>query len=172
MNNLLIINLLRFIILIPVQVLILNNINLGGHINPYLYVYFILLLPFETAGWLSLISSFGIGLLVDIFSVTPGMHAAASTFMAFLRPMVIRNVGSSKDYESGMRPSIRDLGFRWFITYSVILIFFHNLFLFLVEVFRFTRFFDTLQRALLSTIFTVMLVVIMQFIFMKSTSRR
>lgn len=172
MNRLLLINIMRFLLLIPLQVLILDNINLGGHINPYLYVFFILLLPFEIPGWLLLIASFSIGLMVDVFSGTPGMHAAASTFMAFLRPMVIRSVGTNKEFETGMQPSIRDMGFQWFLTYSSILVFLHHLFLFLVEIFRFTRFFDTLQRAFLSTIFTIILIVISQFIFMKSTSRR
>jgi rod shape-determining protein MreD len=172
MNRLLVANIIRFIILIPVQVLVLDNINLGGHINPYLYVFFILLLPFETPGWIMLISAFSIGLMIDLFSGTPGMHAAASTLMAFSRPLVIRTVGANKEFETGMQPSIRDLGIQWFFIYSIILIFIHHFSLFLIEVFRFSRFFDTLQRAILSTLFTLVLIIITQFIFMKTTSRR
>ncbi len=172
MGRLLFANIIRFIILIPLQVLVLDKINLGGYINPYLYVFFILLLPFETPGWLLLLSSFTMGFMIDLFSGTPGMHAAASTFMAFLRPMVIRSIGANKEFETGMQPSIRDLGFQWFFTYSLILIFFHHLALFMIEVFRFTRFFDTLQRTVLSTLFTLVLVIIVQFIFMRTTTRR
>ncbi len=172
MGRLLFANIIRFIILIPLQVLVLDKINLGGYINPYLYVFFILLLPFETPGWLLLLSSFTMGFMIDLFSGTPGMHAAASTFMAFLRPTVIRSIGANKEFETGMQPSIRDLGFQWFFTYSLILIFFHHLALFMIEVFRFTRFFDTLQRTVLSTLFTLVLVIIVQFIFMRTTTRR
>ncbi|MCB2221344.1 MAG: rod shape-determining protein MreD [Bacteroidetes bacterium] len=172
MSRLLMANIIRFIVLIPIQVLVLDNINLGGHVNPYLYVFFILLLPFETPGWIMLMSSFALGLIIDLFSGTPGMHAAASTLMAYARPIVIRSVGANKEFETGMQPSIRDLGFQWFFTYSFILIFLHHFSLLLIEVFRFSRFFDTLQRALLSTLFTLLLVIITQFIFMKTTARR
>jgi len=126
MSNNLLKNSIRFVVLIFLQVLILDKINFGGHINPYFYVYFILLLPFEVSGWVLLISSFLLGFIIDLFSGTLGMHTASSVLMAFSRPIVIKSIGSSKEYESGMQPSIHDLGFRWFFTYSLILIFIHH----------------------------------------------
>ncbi|MBN2174012.1 MAG: rod shape-determining protein MreD [Bacteroidales bacterium] len=165
-------NIIRFILLVIVQVLILNNINFGGYVNPFLYVYFILLLPFETAGWLLLISSFLIGLTIDIFSGTPGMHASASALIAFFRPAIIKIIGSSREYETGMQPSIRDLGFRWFITYSFFMILIHHTALFMVEVFRLSGLFDTVKRAIFSTIFTLVLVIITQYLFSRTTRRK
>lgn len=165
MRNSLVINIVRFLLLIPVQVLILNNINFGGYINPYLYVYFVLLLPFEIPGWLLLIAAFLMGFGIDLFSHTPGLHAAATVLMAFVRPLVLRSVGSRKDYESGMQPSIRDFGFVWFFTYSFILIFIHHLAFFFLEVFRFSNFFDTTVRIIYSTLFTLVFVIITQYLF-------
>jgi rod shape-determining protein MreD len=165
MRNNLIINIIRFLVLVPVQVLILNNINFGGYINPYLYVYFILLLPFEIPGWLLLISAFIMGYGIDLFSHTPGLHTAATVLMAFFRPVVIRSVGSRKDYESGMQPSISDLGLVWFLTYSIILIFIHHLAFFYLEVFRFSNFFDTAERVIFSTLFSLIFVIITQYLF-------
>ena len=60
-------NTLRFVILVFIQVAILNNIQISGFINPYVYVLFILLLPFETPNWVLLVLSFFLGLSVDIF---------------------------------------------------------------------------------------------------------
>jgi len=171
MSHSYLINIVRFIVLIFLQVLILDNINFGGHVNPYLYVYFILLLPFETPGWLLLISSFLLGFSIDLFSGTPGMHTASSVLMAFARPIIIKRIGSSKEFESGMEPSIRDLGFRWFFTYSLILIFIHHLALFYIEVFRLSGFFNTFQRVIYSTIFTVILVIISQYLFYKPSKK-
>ena len=171
MRNNLVQNIIRFIVLIFLQVLILDNINLGGYINPYLYVYFILLLPFEVAGWLLLISSFMLGFSIDIFTGTLGMHTAASVWMAFTRPIVIKRIGSSKEFESGMQPSIPDMGFRWFFTYSLILVFLHHLLLFYIEVFRFSGFFDTLQRVIYSTLFTMVLVIITQYLFYRPSKK-
>ncbi len=169
MSNIYIKNIIRFIVLLFLQVLILDNINFWGHINPYLYVYFILLLPFEIPGWFLLLSSFALGFGIDIFAGTLGMHTASSVLMAFFRPIIIKSISSSKEYEAGMQPSISDLGFRWFFTYTVILVFIHNFSLFYIEVFRFSDFFSTLGRVVYSVIFTVILIIITQYLFLKRT---
>jgi rod shape-determining protein MreD len=113
MNQRLFANIIRFILLVPIQVLVLDNINLGGYINPYLYVLFILMLPFEIPGWALLFLSFSTGLAVDMFSGTPGMHAAASTLIAYFRPWVARRVGDNREIEPGMQPSLMSMGFSW-----------------------------------------------------------
>jgi len=168
MSKELFINTLRFIVLVLLQVLILNKINLGGYLNPYVYVMFILLLPFNTPNWLLLLSSFAIGLSVDIFSGTIGMHAAASTFMAFLRPTISRIFNSKKEYDPGVEPRINDLGFSWFLSYTLVLVFAHHLVYFFLEVFRFGEFFTTLSRVILSTILTSGLIIIINLLVKKN----
>jgi hypothetical protein len=165
------INIIRFLILVFLQVFILENINLRGYINPYLYIYFILLLPFETPGWLLLISSFVLGFSIDTFLGTLGIHTASSVLMAFSRPLVIKAIPSRKDFEPGMKPSISDLGFLWFFSYSLILILIHHLALFYIEVFRFTDFFNTFLRVVISSFFTLLLVIIAQYLFFKASGK-
>lgn len=165
MSRVLFVNIIRIIILVPIQVLVLDNINLGGYVNPYLYVLFILLLPIEIPGWALLFLSFFIGLSVDVFAGTPGMHAAASTLMAYVRPLVIRSVGISRDIDPGLEPSIPSMGFSWFFMYSILLITIHHFALFVIEVFRFSGLFSTLLRTLYSTLFTLALVIIVQYLF-------
>jgi len=157
-------NIVRFLLLLFFQIAILNNIHLGGFINPYLYILFILLLPFETPKWLLLIASFAIGISVDMFSDTTGIHAAACVFMAFCRPAVINFVSSNQGYEPGIKPIIRDLGFNWFFIYSLLLVLAHHLVLFFLEVFSLSEFFYTLYRVILSTIFTLIIIIISQYI--------
>jgi hypothetical protein len=123
------------------------------------------MLPFETPGWLLLISAFVMGFSVDVFSNTHGMHTAASVFMAFCRPWVIRMVASPREFEAGIQPGIRDLGFRWFLSYALILTILHHVSLFFLESFTFQEFFTTLIRVVLSTIFTVILVILSQYLF-------
>lgn len=72
---------IMFVSLVLVQVLILNNIQFSGFVNPYVYVLFILLLPFTIPGYLLLGLSFLMGISIDIFSNTLGLHAAASVFL-------------------------------------------------------------------------------------------
>lgn len=165
MGQILFRNIILLLILIPLQVFILDNINFGGSVNPYLYVLFILLLPFETPGWLLLVLAFMLGIIIDIFSGTIGMHASATVFMAFLRPYVIRSVSANKEFESGMKITIFETGFRWFFFYTLLLVFAHHIVLFYVEVFRFSGFFHTLLRVLYSTLFTTLLIIVFQYLF-------
>ncbi len=160
-------NLFRFVILILLQVLVLNNIRVGGYINPYFYIYFILLLPFETPGWILLLSSFFLGISVDFFSNTLGINAAASVLMAFCRPLVIRLLTSSREYETGIQPGIKDLGFSWFFFYALLLIIVHHTTLFFLEVFRFTELKTIIYRICLSSIVTLFLSILAQYLFYK-----
>lgn len=164
MINLLGRNILRFIVLVLFQVLVLNNIQFSGYVNPLMYVLFILLLPFETPRWLLLISGFLIGISVDIFSDTLGLHASASVFMAFLRPYVLRVISPRDGYESGTFPRVFYYGLTWFLNYAVILVVMHHLFLFYFEVFRFSEFFRTLLRVILSSSFSIAIIVLSQYI--------
>ncbi len=157
-------NIIRFIVLVLIQVLVLNNIQLSGYINPYIYVLFILLLPFETPSWLLLISGFFLGLTIDLFMNTLGLHAAATVFLAFLRPYVLNLFAPRDGYEAGTFPRILYYGTGWFLKYAAVLILFHHLALFFLEVFRFSDFFLTLFRALLSSVFSIILVVLSQFV--------
>jgi len=158
-------NIGRFIFLVFFQVLILNHINLGGFINPYFYIYFILLLPFATPKWLLLVSAFLIGISIDLFSNTMGINAAASVMMAFARPFVITAISTGTEYEVGERPSLKNQDMKWFLYYCVILILIHHFVLFYLEIFRFAEFLSTLLRVLLSSAFTLLLVMISEYLF-------
>ena len=156
-------NMVRFIVLVLLQVFIISNIEISGFIVPYFYILFVLLLPFETPGWLLLLSAFALGLTVDLFANTPGMHAAATVFMAFLRPYILEMSAPRDGYETGTFPRIHYYGFQWFLRYTVILVLAHHFFLFYIEVFRFSEFFSTFLRVLLSGVFSVILIILSQY---------
>ena len=156
-------NIIRFIVLVLVQILIINNIQISGYIIPHFYVLFILLLPFETPRWLLLIVAFALGISVDLFSQTPGMHAAATVFMAFLRPYVLEMSSPRDGYEPGTYPRLYYYGFQWFLRYTLILVVAHHFILFYLEVFRFAEFFSTLLRVLLSSLFSIILIMLSQY---------
>jgi rod shape-determining protein MreD len=157
-------NIGRFVFLILFQVLILNNIQFSGYINPCFYIYFILLLPFETPRWLLLISAFLLGISLDAFTNTFGLNAAACVLMAFVRPFVISAISTGTEFMTGHSPSLKNQGLKWFAYYSIILVLIHHFALFYLEIFRFTEFFQTLVRALLSSAFTLILVFIAQYL--------
>ncbi|MDD2562974.1 MAG: rod shape-determining protein MreD [Salinivirgaceae bacterium] len=157
-------NIVRALFLIIFQVLILNNIGLGGYINPYLYILIILLLPLETPAWLTQIISFGVGITIDIIVETPGMHTSAMIFIGFIRPFLLKYSAPRDGYETDDEPNIKSLGLSWFFKYALILTSAHHLFLFQVESFNFTNIGHTLIRTVLSTIFTLSLILLTQYL--------
>lgn len=156
----------RFVVLVAAQVLIVDHINLWGYINPALYLLFILLLPFQTPGWLLLISSFLLGMSVDIFSNSTGLHAAASVFAGFLRPSIIRAVGAPADYEGHLDPGIPDMGTRWFVVYSTLMIVIHQFAISILESFYFSEAGIIFVRLIASSVVTLILIVLIEYLFM------
>jgi rod shape-determining protein MreD len=157
-------NILRFFALVLVQVVIVNNIELGRFANPFIYVLFIIVLPFETPRWLLLVSSFLLGITIDAFQDTGGIHAAACVFMAYVRPGMLKLFSPREGYEFGAQPTVQYLGVPWFLSYSGILIFLHHLVLFYTEIFRFSEFFPTLLRVMVSSVITILLVLVTQYL--------
>ena len=155
---------LMFFVLVLFQVLILNNIQFGGYMNPYLYVLFILLLPFETPVWLQLILGFLLGIIIDMFARTLGMHTSATVFMAFMRPFVLNYFAPRDGYESGSFPRLFYFGFNLFLKYALILVFLHHCFLFYIEIFRLSEFFLTLLRVMASTLLTMVFIMLSQYV--------
>lgn len=166
------VNIIRYIVLVLMQVLIVQNIHLGSYIILLPYVLIILLLPFDINKVVLLLVSFFVGLTIDAFYDTAGMHAAACTIMAFARYYLLKFIAPRDGYEQGLEPNIDDMGLAWFITYAGALIFIHHFVFFFLEVFRWSEFFTTLFRIILSTIGTFVFVYVIQYLFYKTTRRR
>lgn len=154
------------------QVLIVQNIHLGSYIILLPYTLIILLFPFDTNKLVLLFASFVVGLTIDAFYDTSGMHAAACTVMAFSRYYLLKFIAPRDGYEQGLEPNIDDMGPAWFITYAGSLIFIHHFCFFFLEIFRWNEFFSTFFRIILSSIGTFVFVYVIQYLFYKTTRRR
>ncbi|RXG22834.1 rod shape-determining protein MreD [Leeuwenhoekiella aequorea] len=148
-------NILRFVLLILLQVAIFNNINFLGYINPYPYILFILLFPVGDNRALLIFTSFLLGLTLDMFSNSGGMHAAASVTIAYLRPWILQSIfGIAYEYNA-IKVAKADFGER--LLYISILVFTHHLILFFAESFNFSDIIYILKKTLFSGIFSVLL---------------
>ncbi len=151
MNNSLL-NSIRFIVFLSLQVLIFNNINLFGYINPYPYVLFIILYPVNSNKSVLLLGSFFLGLLLDIFCDSGGVHTTASIVLAFLRPTLFKfSFGLSYEYQT---VKIADKMSPERITLLLLAILIHHFILFYLEYFRLGLLFTILSRTVVSTLFT------------------
>ncbi len=156
-----------FIFLLLLQILLMDNIEFSGYVNPYIYLLFIILLPVEIPAWLLLILSFFTGLSVDLFNGTPGMHASATTFAGFVRPYILRILAPRDGYDTGVLPVPGAYGWRWFLVYVILIVTIHHFALFYIEVFRLAYFFSTLLRVLLSSLFSIGFILIIQLLIVK-----
>ncbi|MFN5183771.1 MAG: hypothetical protein ACK5D5_12190 [Bacteroidota bacterium] len=158
-------NIFRFILFTLVQVAVIQYANFGSWCNPQLYLISVLLLPFETPRMMVLLICFAQGLIIDIFYDQQGLHSGAMVFMGFVRPYVLSLIAPRDGYDVLLKPSSYHLGISWFLMYSGILIFAHHFFYFFIEIFRFTEFFSTLLRIVISSLGTLVLVIGFQFLF-------
>lgn len=154
--------LVLFVLLIALQVLVLNNINLGGYINPYVYILFILFLPFSIPGWLLLLMGFATGFAVDYFSNTLGLHTSATLILAFVRPSILSWLSYRDDLDRFDSPGIGNSGMEWFVRYVVMAVIIHHFALFILETFSFYHFHLTLLRVLLSSLVSSFFIIMLE----------
>lgn len=153
--------LLLAIVLLLLQLLIFNNINFHGFVNPYVYVMFVLVMPFSLKKWQLLVVGFVLGLVVDMFMNTLGLHAAATLMVAFLRPSILFRFTTRVEESRFDAPGI-DAGLIWFLRYVLIAVLVHHSVLFFLEVFTLRHFAITLLRIVLSTAFTTVFILIIE----------
>ena len=153
------------------QVFLFKNITLYNLSTPYLYIMFILLLPFEIPNVLLFALSFLLGLTIDAFYDTPGLHAASCVLLAFVRILFIGITVQKDGFDNEPEPTLSVMGLRWFFTYALILTLAHHFFLFNLEVFRLSEIPYTLSRFVLSSIFTVFLMLLSGFLFYRRKER-
>ncbi|MGN6397528.1 MAG: rod shape-determining protein MreD [Mucilaginibacter sp.] len=172
MSRTIIINLLRFVVVVFIQVFLLKNIGLYDMPSPYFYILFILLLPFNVPNILLFVLAFILGLTIDAFYDTPGLNAAASVLLAFVRILFISITVQKEGFDNEPEPTLGIMGFRWFFTYAAILTVIHHFFLFNLEAFSLSQFESTISRVLLSSLFTVFLILISGLLFFKRKERK
>lgn len=157
---------LRFIALLLVQVVVCNNINFLGYINPYIYIVFIFLFPIRDSRIVLLLISFLLGMLVDMFSDSGGVHSAAAVTLAYARPLLLKmSFGMLYEHQS-VKFSNTDIGSL--ITYVGLGTLLHHFILFSLEVFNISNILLILKKTLFSGIFTIILSILIIVLFSRN----
>jgi rod shape-determining protein MreD len=158
MNSTLLVNIFRFVLLLAVQIIIFNNMNFLGYISPFPYILFIILYPVNGNKSGLLVASFLLGLIMDMFSNSGGIHTTACLVLAYFRPFIFKfSFGLSYEYQTIKLNDVLTPERFSFILLSVVI---HHLILFTLEAFQFSFILDVLLRTLLSTVFTLLICII------------
>lgn len=154
-------------LVLALQILVFNTLNISGYINPYMYPLLIILLPFDIAGWLLLVIAALLGLFIDLFTGTLGIHLFSLVFMAGIRPMVINFLSLGKfDQDSSI--NIKQHGLIVTLVYISILFLVHHLSYFLMESFSYNGMGAAVLRTFASTFFSILLSLIILLFFNNS----
>lgn len=154
-------NILRFILLVLIQVLFLNNLQVLSFCIPYIYVLFLLSLPVSCPRWLDLVLGFVLGICIDVFSNTLGLHAFACVLLAYFRFFAIKLFISEEDRITDT-PSFSSFGVMPYIKYVGMLVCIHHFALFSLEAFTFTHWWFTLLRIVVSSVVSIGIIIGLQ----------
>ncbi|MDX1667009.1 MAG: hypothetical protein R3350_07260 [Saprospiraceae bacterium] len=162
-------NAFRFFGLWLLQIVVLRQIafDWGGfnHLSIMVYPLFVMLLPLRTPRSLVLLLAFAMGLMVDIAYNSPGVHASASVFMAFVRPVILYQLEPRGGYNINFSPARQRLGRAWFFRYAGLMLIVHHFFYFSVEAFTFVYIADILLKTGVSFVGSMLFIAILMLIF-------
>jgi rod shape-determining protein MreD len=161
----------RFFGLVFIQLFLLKNIGFYNLSTPYIYILFILLLPFKTPNLVLYTLAFCCGLTIDVFNDTLGLHVLACTVLAFGRILFLNLTISNDSLETEPEPSLSIMGARWFLLYGLLMAFLHHLTLFTFELFSLSKLGGTLLRSILSAFFTLFLMLVISLVFYSKKTR-
>ncbi|MGV6860884.1 MAG: hypothetical protein ACWA41_03880 [Putridiphycobacter sp.] len=156
-----------FVLVILIQVLVLNHFEISHYIYLMIYPMVILLLPIDTNKFLLVGLSILLGVLVDAFSDTFGLHTSSIIVVAYLRPIVLSFIRPRDGYDKVNLPTIHEMGKLWFAEYVLLLLFIHHFWFFSFEVFRLDYLGIILLKTIISTLLSFVIIVILQYLFYK-----
>ncbi len=163
-------NFLRFVVVVAFQIIILNHIGLHQLFNPFAYVFFILLIPPTLPSSMVIFISFCMGLTIDFFSSTGGIHALASTSIGYLRPHWLKFIVPRSGYDDDKLNAIQELDITRFFTYSGVLVLAHHFILFFVESLKFSELGWILTKTILSSFLSLMFINLFRLLIFKNRS--
>lgn len=157
-----IVQVILFIVYVLVQVVLLKNLVLFDSAFCFLYVAFILLLPFELSTVFIVLIGFLVGFTIDIFYSSMGLHAFATVLMGYLRNYWLSVITPQGGYDVGNSPTIASNGVQWFLVYAIPLVFIHHFVLFFLEASGFDMFWFTMLKIMGSLMFTMIVIFFLQ----------
>ena len=157
MNNNIVQNILLFVVLLVLQAVILNRVLFLGYINPFLYVLFVIIYPYRKDRGILLFLCFLLGLFLDFFLNSGGINAAATLFIGYIRLPLLKWVLGKNELDFQVF-NITKQPFLKVLSYVSILVIIHSLIIFSLEYFKFSHLGTILSRTLLTSIFTIILV--------------
>ena len=144
----------RFFLFWIMQILIFNQLEFGFGIHLMIYPLFIMLLPFDIGIFPLMLLGFGLGISIDMFSDTFGLHASSLLMMSYFRPIIFKFFSQREGYDPLKEPTLFEMGTRWFVLVYGLLLLIHHFWFFLIAIFRINEILWMIQNTILSVLFS------------------
>lgn len=151
-----------FAVFVTLQLFVFSQLNFLEYGFCFIYVGFFLMLPHDFDRIIGLLLAFGTGLILDVFYQSGGIHTAACVFLMFIRPGLLSLLNPKGGFESGMRITVNQMGWAWYLLYAILLIFSHHLILYSLDAFSFSLILKIMLYASVSTIFSLVMIITVQ----------
>ncbi len=171
MNSTIINHSFRFVFLIFIQILFLNNVNINGFANVHLYLLFVLLLPYTINKNITLLLALAIGFVQDLFMGTMGLSMSSAVLIAYIKPFLIQII-TDKKLDEGFDLTIQEQGFRWFVIFLTFSYFIYYLAYFTIEIGTFLNIFYIFIKSIFSTILSVFISFLLIYTFYSKSGRK
>ena len=155
-----------FLILLLIQLTILDNVQLHSYMYINIYILIIYILPYRLRNATILFFGFFLGLFIDLANNTMGIHAAATTLIAYIRPRLLM-LTSNREQIDDIQGKQKISDFGWFFKYILISTAVFNVVLILGEAFSIQNFLITLLRIICSTVASIFFILLYYFIALK-----
>lgn len=165
--NLVFSNILRFVFLVLTQVFLVNQIDLGifnSYISIAVYVSFLLTFPTKVPKYFTMIVALVLGVVMDMFLNTDGIHASSCLFLALVRPYLLRRIQTANPLENVQELTVYSEDIQKYVLYCMLLVGSFFFWLFLIEEFSLFALPIILLKTILSTIVTTLLIIVGQYL--------
>ncbi|MFM9003912.1 MAG: hypothetical protein ACKOSR_00125 [Flavobacteriales bacterium] len=159
----------RILFLLLLKALVVSRMNLfGGLILPWVYIFGLLMLPLSMPSWGIMLSAFAVGVGMDYLSGPMGLHTSSCLVIGLVLPWMRRILAPREGYDSTQKPTVQKMGLPWYLTYAGAVTLAHHAWFFIVEVFRTSDLGYQLIKILLSSVLTLILMTIGQYLIYNS----
>lgn len=157
--------------LVLLQVLFLNRICLFGYVTPLFYIWMIIRFDSSMKRYSILLWAFFLGLIIDMFSGTPGLNAASATLLAMFQPGIVK-LFVSLDRHDVLVPCSATMGGRPFMGYLLLMIALHHTVYFILRSIPLGDWTVLVLKVVFSTLLTFVLMLVTEHVTGSSGSKR
>jgi rod shape-determining protein MreD len=147
----------RYIIVMVLQVLLFNQLQLWGVCHPYIYILCLLMMPITLPHSVDMLIGAAVGIVMDVFCNSLGIHTAACILLMFIRPYLLGGILNDKD-RLNEQITLQVLGMEAFLKYVVTLVLIHHLTVFMLAAWSLTHIGFVLAETLVSSLITILII--------------